>query len=316
VALIGAGRVGATFAYALMINGVAGDIVLVDAVPERAEGEAMDLSHGLPFVRPCDIRAGSYADCQGADVVVITAGAAQKPGETRLELVRRNVDILRSIVPELARYAGDAIWLAVSNPVDIMTYAALKLSGKRPQEVIGSGTVLDTARLRTALSQHCGVDPRNVHAYVIGEHGDSEVPVWSLANIAGIRFDEYCLNCGVGCSAEVKQRLFTRVRDAAYQIIERKGATYYAIGLAATAITQTILRDESSVLTVSSLLAGEPYGITDVCLSTPSVVTRAGIRAVVPLSLNEAEIAGLQHSAQVLRDVIGQIALYIPASQQ
>ncbi len=309
VAIIGAGRVGATVAYALMINGAAGELVLVDVAAERAEGEVMDLSHGMPFVRPVDIRAGSYADCAGSDVVIITAGAAQKPGETRLELIQRNVGILRGIVGELVKYTKDAIWVVISNPVDPLTYAALRLSGKKPEEVFGSGTVLDTARFRTAISQHCSVDTRNVHAYIIGEHGDSEVPVWSRANIAGIRLDEYCNNCGVGCSAEVKQRIFTRVRDAAYQIIERKGSTYYAIGLAASTLAQTILRNENSVMTVSSLIAGEPYGITDVCLSTPTVVGRSGIRNVIPLPLNEDELSGLQHSAQVLRDVINQINL-------
>ena len=199
VAVVGAGQVGATFAYALLIRGLASEIVLIDANRALAEGQAEDMSHGLPYVRPAHIYAGDYTDCRDADIIVITAGAAQKPGETRLELTRRNVDIFRQIIPEITQHTTSAILIIVSNPVDVLTYAAVKLSGLPPQRVIGSGTTLDSARFRYLLSQHCGVDPRNVHAMIIGEHGDSEVPVWSLANISGLRMDDYCAQCGKGC---------------------------------------------------------------------------------------------------------------------
>nr|HPM59979.1 L-lactate dehydrogenase [bacterium] len=227
VAVVGAGQVGATFAYALLIRGLASEIVLIDANRALAEGQAEDMSHGLPYVRPVHIFAGAYSDCRDADIIVITAGAAQKPGETRLELTRRNVDIYRQIIPEITRHTTSAILIVVSNPVDVLTYAAVKLSGLPPQRVIGSGTTLDSARFRYLLSQHCGVDPRNVHAMIIGEHGDSEVPVWSLANISGLRMDDYCAQCGKGCPQLRKDEIFEQVRTAAYHLIEKKGATYH-----------------------------------------------------------------------------------------
>jgi L-lactate dehydrogenase len=233
VVIVGAGLVGSTFAYSLMINGSASEIVLIDVNRDRLEGEVMDLNHGICFVRPVTVRAGSYDDCADADVVVLTAGANQKPGETRIDLLARNAAIFRDVVHKVQATGTNAILLVATNPVDVMTYVTLKLSGLRPERVIGSGTVLDSSRLRYLIGRHCRVDTSNVHAYVIGEHGDSEVPVWSLANIAGVRLDDYCAVCSTGCAAGLpKEEIFAEVKNAAYRIIKGKGATYYAIGLA------------------------------------------------------------------------------------
>lgn len=306
VVIIGTGLVGSTFAYALMISGLAGEIVLIDANRRRAEGEAMDLNHGISFVRPVRIYAGDYPDCAGADVVVITAGAAQKPGETRLELVHRNVAIFKQIIPQVVRYAQQPILLIVTNPVDIMSYVAYRLSGYPSGRVIGSGTVLDTSRLRYLLSAHCGVDPKNVHAYIIGEHGDSEVPLWSLANIAGMRLDEYCPSCERGCQPSVREEIFRQARDAAYAIIDRKGATYYGIGLSLLEIVESILRAERSIATVSTYL--ENYlGESDIYISVPAILHRGGVERLVPLRITGQEAEAFHRSVAVLRQVLGQI---------
>jgi L-lactate dehydrogenase len=302
ITIVGAGAVGATLAYALMVRGQCDELVLVDVNRAKAEGEAMDLRHGLPFVRPVDVHVGDYADCAGADIVVITAGAASRPGETRLDLAERNAGIFRQIVPEVVRHNSDAILLVVTNPVDVLTYLTLQLSGHPNNKVIGSGTVLDSARFRFLLAEHCGVDPRNVHGYIIGEHGDSEVPVWSLANIAGVRLTDYCVICQRDCDGIPRDEIFHQVRDAAYDVIQRKGATFYAIGLSVASIIESILRDDHSVLPVSSLMQGQ-YGLQDVCLSLPTVVGREGIVQVLELPLDEDELAGLQDSAAVLQDV-------------
>jgi len=303
VAVIGAGQVGSTFAYALLIRGLASEIVLIDANRALAEGQAEDMSHGLPYVRPAHIYAGDYADCHDGYHIVITAGAAQKPGETRLELTRRNVDIYRQIIPEITRHTTSAILIIVSNPVDVLTYAAVRLSGLPPQRVIGSGTTLDSARFRYLLSQHCGVDPRNVHAMIIGEHGDSEVPVWSLANISGLRMDEFCAQCNRNCPQLRKDEIFEQVRTAAYHLIEKKGATWHAIGLATLYVIESIVRDQNSILTVTSLLEGYK-GISDVAISVPSVLNRSGIASHIDLPLKAAELAGLRHSAAVIQEAI------------
>jgi L-lactate dehydrogenase len=302
IAIVGAGAVGATFAYALMIQGQADEIVLIDINRAKAEGEAMDLRHGLPFVRPVDVHVGDYPDCAGADIVVITAGAPSRPGETRLDLVSRNAVIFRQMIPEIVRYNADGILLVVTNPVDVLTYLTLKLSGRPVSKVIGSGTVLDSARFRYLLAEHCGVDPRNVHAYIIGEHGDSEVPVWSLANIAGTRLTDYCVVCQRDCEGIPKERIFRQVHQAAYEVIQRKGATYYAVGLSVASIVESILRDQHSVLPVSSLMQGQ-YGLEDVCLSLPTVVGQEGVVRVLGLPLDEEELAGLRRSAAVLQEV-------------
>lgn len=308
VVIIGTGMVGATFAYSLMINGVASEIVLIDANEERAIGETADLNHGISFVRPAIVRPGSYEDCREADVIVMTAGAAQRPGESRLELVGRNVRIFEEVIPKIMATGTQAVLVVATNPVDIMTYVTLKISGLPPHQVIGSGTVLDSSRFRYLLSQHCGVDPSNVHAYIIGEHGDSEVAVWSLANIGGLRFGEYCPVCGRDCGPLRKEDIFEQVRTAAYQIIKAKGATYYAIGLALVQIVETILRDEYSVLTVSTLLQGE-FGLENVALSLPSVVNRRGLVRKLNITLSPEEEAGLKKSAAVLKEVIDAIGL-------
>jgi L-lactate dehydrogenase len=302
IAIVGAGAVGSTLAYALMIRGQADEIVLIDLNRAKAEGEAMDLRHGLPFVRPVDVHVGDYADCAGADIVAITAGAASRPGETRLDLASRNVEIFRQIVPAIVRHNSEGILLVVTNPVDVLTHLTLILSGRPANKVIGSGTVLDSARFRYLLAEHCGVDPRNVHAHVIGEHGDSEVPVWSLANIAGTRLTEYCVVCRQDCDGIPRREIFHQVRDAAYEVIKRKGATYYAVGLSVAYIVESILRDQRSVLPVSSLMQGQ-YDLEDVCLSLPAVVGREGIVQVLELPLDEEEVVGLRRSATVLQEV-------------
>jgi L-lactate dehydrogenase len=308
IAIIGAGAVGATFAYALMIRGQADEIVLIDVNRAKAEGEAMDLRHGLPFVRPVDVHVGDYPDCAGADIVVITAGAASKPGESRLDLAGRNAEIFRQIVPQVVRYNAEGILLVVTNPVDVLTYLTARLSGRPVNKVIGSGTVLDSARFRYLLADHCGVDPRNVHAHIIGEHGDSEVPVWSLANIAGTRLADYCVVCQRDCDGIPEDEIFAQVRDAAYEVIQRKGSTHHAIGLAVSSIVESILRDQHSVLPVSSLMQGE-YGLENVCLSLPTVVGREGVVQVLELPLAEEELESLRHSAAVLQEVARSVGV-------
>lgn len=301
IVIIGVGMVGSTFAYALMINGLASEIIMIDANSERLEGEVLDLNHGSSFVRPALIRAGTYEDCRDADLIVIAAGASQLPGESRLDLLGRNTKIFDSIIGQIKAVGTKAILLVATNPVDIMTYVTCKLSGFEPGRVIGSGTVLDSARFRYLLSKHCQVDPTNVHAYIIGEHGDSEVPVWSLANIAGIRFQKYCPVCGRNCGSLPKETIFDEVKNSAYRIIKGKGSTYYAIGLALVQIAESILRDEYSVLTVSTMLDGE-YGLEDVCLSLPSIVTRQGVIKKIAMDLSQTELDGLLNSARVLKD--------------
>jgi L-lactate dehydrogenase len=308
VAIVGVGNVGATCAYALLMSGRAAEIVLIDANPARAEGEAMDLNHAVPFGAPCRVWAGDYADCAGAAVTVITAGAAQKPGETRLDLVKKNTAIFKSIVPQVARHNPDGIILVAANPVDVLSYAAWKLSGLPAARVIGSGTILDTARFRYLLSQHYGVDPRSVHAYIIGEHGDSEVPVWSLANIAGMRLTDFCCLQNAEYDQAKLDEIFVQTRDAAYEIIRRKGATFYAIGTGLMRIVEAILRDQSTVLSVSSLI-DQYYGIDDVYLSLPTVIDRGGVEALLRLPLEEMEIVGLRRSADVLKATIAQLEL-------
>jgi L-lactate dehydrogenase len=300
VVVIGAGNVGATFAYALLFRGLAAEIVLIDANHARAEGEAMDLNHAEPFTNPTRVWAGNYDDCAGAAIVVIAAGAGQKPGETRLDLVKKNADIFAKIVPEVARRNPDGILLIATNPVDILTQVSQRLSGMPVNRVIGSGTILDTARFRHLLGKHFGVEPRSVHAYIIGEHGDSEVPVWSLANIAGLRLADYAELNGISHDQVALDDIFRRTRDAAYHIIERKGATFYAVAAGLMRIVEAVLRDQRTVLSVSSLI-NDYYGINNLCLSLPAIVGRNGIERVLRLHLNEIEEKGLLHSAGVLR---------------
>jgi L-lactate dehydrogenase len=303
VAIVGAGNVGATFAYALLLSELAHEIVLIDVNRARAEGEAMDLNHSVPFAQPTRIWAGDYPDCAHASLTVITAGANQKPGETRLDLVARNTAIFRQIVPQIVSYNPDGIIVVTTNPVDVLTYVTWKLSGLPSQRVIGSGTILDTARFRYLLGQHFGVDPRSVHAYIVGEHGDSEVPAWSLANLAGVRLPDYCAAQGIPYEQATLDEIFRQTRDAAYQIIERKGATYYAIGSGLVRLAEAILGDQHSVLSVSSYIENY-YDMRDVCLSLPSVVNRDGIQEVLRLTLSREEIEALGRSAGVLKERI------------
>jgi len=308
VAVVGVGNVGATFAYTLLLSGLASEIVMIDANLARAEGEAMDLNHAVPMAHPTRIWAGGYEDCAGAMITVISAGSAQKPGETRLDLLQRNVSIFRQIIPQVVEHNPDGILLIATNPVDILSYASWKISGLPFKRVIGSGTILDTARFRYLLSQHYGVDARSVHAYIIGEHGDSEVPAWSLANIAGMRLPDFCAANGYPCNDSVLQEIFRNTRDAAYQIIERKGATYYAVAAGLLRIVEAILRNQSTVLSLSSYIQ-DFYEIQDVYLSLPSVVDQGGIERVLNLELEPGEVQGLQASANMLKGLIGQLNL-------
>jgi len=308
VAIVGTGNVGSSFAYALLLSGLAAEIVLIDANRSKAEGEAMDLNHAVPFSHPTRIWAGELADCAGASVTVLAAGAGQKPGETRLDLVRKNAEIWRHIVPQIAKHNSDGILLIATNPVDVLTYAAWKLSGFPAARVIGSGTILDTARFRYLLSEHFGVDAHSVHAFIIGEHGDSEVPVWSSANIAGMRLPEFSRAHGMPYDPEEMNNIFLQTRDAAYRIIERKGATYYAVAAGLMRITQAILRNQSTVLSVSSLIEGF-HGLKDVCFSLPTVIDRGGVEKVLRLELDDAELEKLRHSAEILRKTILSLQL-------
>jgi L-lactate dehydrogenase len=303
VAVVGLGNVGASFAFALLLSGLAAEIVLIDANHAKAEGEAMDLNHAVPFAKPTRIWAGTYEDCAGAAVTVIAAGANQKPGETRLDLVHKNARIFQSIVPEVVKHNPNGILLIATNPVDVLTYVSVKNSGLPAERVIGSGTILDTARFRYLLSQHFDVDARSVHGFIIGEHGDTEVPVWSMANIAGMRLADYCQAHNMRCEQSDLDELFRQTRDAAYEIIQRKNATYYAVAAGLMRIVEAILRDQSTVLSVSSLMHGQ-YGLHDVCLSLPTVVSHRGIERVLQLVLSEDEREQLEKSASVLKATI------------
>lgn len=306
-AVIGCGFVGASIAFSLIQEEMFSELVLIDINQTKAEGEAMDLSHGLPFVHPMKIYAGTYADLADCFLIIITAGAGQRPGETRLELVRKNVEIFRDMIPQITAVTQDARLLIVSNPVDVMTYAAWKLSGYPPEHVIGSGTVLDTARLKYLLGAHLGVDSRSVHAFIIGEHGDSELAVWSSANISGVDLDSFCDICGA-CDGETLHRLYEDVRTSAYKVIEKKGATYYAIALAVTRIARAIVREEHSVLPVSAYVNGH-YGVSDVYFGVPSIVGAEGVEKVLDIPLNGSEQQQLEHSVQTLKDVIAGLDL-------
>ena len=307
VVIIGAGAVGSTFGYTLMQSGLAREIVLIDIDKERAQGEAMDLNHGLFFAPPVDIRAGDYDECADAALIVITAGAKQNPGESRLDLVQRNVKICKQIVAEITARTSDTVIIMVTNPVDVLTYVAQEISGWPQNRIIGSGTVLDSARFRYLLSSHCRVDPRNVHAYVIGEHGDSEVACWSMTHIAGVPMRQFCrLTCKRQCSDEERAGIFDEVRDSAYHVIESKGATYYGVSMALERITGAILRDENSVLTVS-LRADGHYDLEGVCLSLPAVVNRNGVERVIDAALPDRERAALRQSADVLKGIIAEL---------
>lgn len=308
VAIVGgAGAVGSSTAFALMDSGLVGEITLVDVDETRAEGEAMDLNHGGFFASPVRIRAGEYEDCWDADVVVVTAGASQRPDETRLDLIERNAEIFADMIPKITEGLNDdAIMLIVTNPVDVLTYVTLQVSDLPPERVMGSGTVLDTARFRHVLSREFDLDPANVHAYVIGEHGDSEVLVWSSANLGGIPFTTYCNSHDIDDVAALQERVSEEVREAAYEIIERKDRTNYGVARAVAATVERILGDNNAIMTVSTLLSGQ-HGIDDVYMSLPCTINRSGVRDVHQFDLSPDETTAVQESASVIRESIDQI---------
>lgn len=308
VAIIGCGFVGSSSAFALMQSGLFSEMVLIDVDHDRAEGEALDISHGLPFARPMNIYAGDYDDASDAAVTIITAGANQRPGETRLDLVKKNVAIFKTIIPEIAKRHYQGIVLIVSNPVDVLTYVTIELSGLPLGRVLGSGTVLDTARFKYALGQHLGVDPRTVHARIVGEHGDSEIAVWSTANVGGVPINSFCELRGFYEHEESMKRIAEGVKNSAYEIIDKKNATYYGIAMTVKRLCEAIVRDEKSVLPVSNLMEGD-YGLDDVVLSMPAIIGRGGIEQKVPISLSEEEHRKLEESAAALRAVIDELDL-------
>lgn len=303
VAIIGCGFVGSASAFALLESGLFSEIVLIDANQEKAEGEALDIAHGAPFARPTKIYAGEYKDIADAAIVIVTAGAGQKPGETRLDLVKKNVGIFKSVIPSITEYNKDGILLIVANPVDVLTYAAAKISGFPENRVFGSGTVLDTARFKYLLGEHLEVDSRAVHAFIIGEHGDSEIAAWSSANVSGIPVNDFCEMRGHFEHAKAMERIAEEVKNSAYEIIEKKGATYYGIAMSVKRICEAIVRDEKSILPISSIQHNN-YGISDVALSMPAIVGRDGVECTVPYELSKKEVEALQESAKTLKEVI------------
>ncbi|MGN1015209.1 MAG: L-lactate dehydrogenase [Butyricicoccus sp.] len=303
--IIGCGGVGAATAYTLATHGLFSELVLVDIDQKRAQGEAMDISHGVAFSQPCRVHGGSYDDLTDASLVIIAAGVNQKPGETRIQLLERNAAVLRSIIREIVRVCPDTILLVVSNPVDLLTAIALRLSGFPPSRVIGTGTVLDTARLKYLLGHELGVDGRNVHAFIIGEHGDSELAVWSSANISGIDLDDYCAGRGVNPDYHA---LFESVRNAAYEIIQGKGATYYGIAMSVLRIATCIVRGEHSVLPVSVFADGH-YGLEDTCIGLPCIIGHGGIETILDIPLSDDEQKKLQTSAHTLHSALDGLDL-------
>jgi L-lactate dehydrogenase len=306
VGLVGTGMVGSSFAYSLMQRHLANELVLVDRDMARAEGEAMDLNHGLPFVQPMRIRAGDYADLEHCDIVVVTAGANQRPGETRLDLLQRNAAIFREIIPQIVAVCPDAIIVVATNPVDILTSIAADIAKLPPGRVIGSGTILDTSRFRYLLGEYYRVDPRSVHAYIVGEHGDTELALWSLANIAGVRLRDFVSPEGRTYDQGVMDSIFEQTRTAAYDIIKRKHATYYAIGLGLLTIVEAVLRDQRSVITVSAPMTGQ-YGVDGIAISMPAIIGRGGAVEILELPISEEEQAAFRYSAQVLKDRLAQL---------
>ena len=308
VAIIGCGFVGSSIAFSLMQRGLFTEMVLLDVDGAKAEGEAMDLSHGLPYIASMDIRAGTYDDIGDCALVVITAGVNQKQGETRLDLIGKNVAILKNIIPQITSRGFEGILLIVSNPVDVLTYAAYRISGYPKRRVIGSGTVLDTARLKYLLGERLRVDSRSVHAFIIGEHGDSELAVWSGANVSGVDLPAFFQLQGQKDAQTALQEIYEGVRDSAYEIIARKGATYYGIAMAVARIADSIVKDERAVLPVSVLLEGQ-YDLQGLCLSIPSIIGRNGLEQVLEIPLDQGERRALECSAQQLQQVIREMEL-------
>ena len=309
VGVVGTGLVGSTAAYAMVMRGVGREIVLVDKNTARAQAEADDIVHAVPFAQPLQVRAGNYSDLVGSKVVILTAGVSQRPGETRLQLLGRNAAIFRQVVPGVLEYAPEAVLVVATNPVEVMTHLAARYAaehGVPPSRVLGSGTTLDTARFRVLLSSYLGVDARHIHAYVVGEHGDSEVLTWSLATVGGMPLAEFCRTNELELTQSVQEEIDHQVRHAAYRIIEGKGATYYGIGSALARIADAVLRDERSILTVCTPVA-EVAGVCDVTIALPHLVGGQGTLASFPLPLSEEEEAKLQASAQVVCDAIQEL---------
>lgn len=303
ISIIGAGYVGSTTAYALMMGGYASEIVIVDINKEKAEGEAMDLSHGVSFTKPVEIKAGDYSDTKDSDIVIITAGIGPKPGETRLDIIQKNLKVFRTIVPEIVKYSPNSILLVVSNPVDILTYITYKLSGFPKERIIGSGTVLDTSRFRYILGTHLEIDPRNIHAYIIGEHGDSEIAAWSLTNIAGMSVDEYCKLVCKNYDGNYKIDIPNQVKNAGYEVLNRKGYTNYAVALAVKRIVEAIAGNENAILTVSTLFQGE-YGIDGVYMGIPTIINNEGAKKILEIPLEKTEADKLKQSSELLKNII------------
>ncbi len=310
IVIVGTGYVGSTTAYTIMLGGLFSEIVIIDINRDKAEGDALDMAHGVSLKKPVNVYAGDYSDCKDADIVVITAGANQSPGETRIDLLKKNAVITKSITENVMKYApNDIILLMVTNPVDILTYITYKVSGLPKNQVLGSGTVLDTARLKYLISKKTGIDARNCHTYIIGEHGDSEVAAWSITNIGGMTMHEFCNFTGK-CSIDDLNKMHKEVKNSAYEIIEKKGATYYAIAVAVERIVECIAGDENSILTVSSIFDGQ-YGISDVALSVPTKVGGLGIERVFEVPFSDEELEGLKNSANTLKESIKQLDLNI-----
>ncbi len=302
IIVVGNGAVGSSYTFALVTQDIAQEIGIIDINVAKAEGDALDLSHALAFTSPKKIYAATYADCSDADIVVITAGAAQKPGETRLDLVNKNLKIFKNIVEEIVASGFNGIFLVASNPVDILTYATWKFSGFPQHKVIGSGTSLDSARFRQTIAELIGVDARNVHGYILGEHGDTEFPVWSHANIAGLQIYEW-VKKHPEVDEEELVNIFFKVRDAAYTIIEKKGATFYGIAVSLARITKAILNNENAVLPLAVYLDGQ-YGLNDIYIGAPAVINRQGIQSVIEIPLSDAEKEKYHYSADKLREVM------------
>ncbi len=307
-AVIGCGFVGSATAFTLMQSRLFSELVLLDVNMEKADGEAKDIAHGIPFAGQMKIYAGTYDDVADASIIIITAGANQKPGETRLDLVQKNTAIYKGIIPEIVKRDFDGILLIVSNPVDILTYVALKLSGLPEHRVIGSGTVLDTARLKYALGEHLGVDSRSVHSFIIGEHGDSEIAAWSSTNVSGIPLNDFCEMRGHYNHDEAMDEIAEKVKNSAYDIISKKQATYYGIAMSVKRICECIVRNEHSILPISSMMHGE-YGIEDITLSMPAIVGAGGLETHVPISLSEEEAEKLKESADKLKEVAASLTI-------
>lgn len=306
IGIVGSGFVGSTAAYAMVLQGVGSEFVLVDINRKLADAHAQDILHATPFAHPARVMSGDYEALKGADIVVIAAGVAQKPGETRLQLLERNAQVFADVVPKICQNAPDAILLIATNPVDVMTQVATRLSGLPPERVIGSGTILDTARFRALLGEYLGVSPQSVHAYVLGEHGDSEVLVWSEARVGGVRVFDFAEKINRPITEEVRKQIDDGVRLAAYRIIEGKGATYFGIGAGLARLAKAILSDERAMLTVS-ILTEEVEGVTEVALSLPRIVGRQGVVATLPVSLSEDERLALRKSAEILKQVATQL---------